>query len=252
MIEKKQNEEKDLIEIRVVEKMVSRRFHKYLKVFEKKKLERMPTRKTWNYTINLREGFVSKKEKIYLLSRIKREEVQKFIKNQLRKRYIQLLKSPQTSPVFFILKKNGKKRMVQNYRYLKSWTIKNNYPLPLISDLIDNIEQNVFIKMDLRWDYIICQVYSSGKHISVVHFLPTIKACLPQWLLFLQHALQQCCNHLGILSSMVEILLSTWSSITELPLSVSQHLNPEYLLQQELIYKTSSYTVIHQSDNQQR
>ncbi len=55
--------------------MVSRRFHKYLKVFEKKKLERVPTRKTWDYTINLREGFVSKKEKIYLLSRIKREEV---------------------------------------------------------------------------------------------------------------------------------------------------------------------------------
>jgi len=58
-----------------VEKMVSRRFHKYLKVFEKKESERMPTRKTWDYVINLREEFVSKKEKIYLSSRIEREEV---------------------------------------------------------------------------------------------------------------------------------------------------------------------------------
>jgi len=58
-----------------VEKMVSRRFHKYLKVFEKKESERMPTRKTWDYAINLREEFVSKKEKIYLSSRIEREEV---------------------------------------------------------------------------------------------------------------------------------------------------------------------------------
>ena len=44
--------------------------------------------------------------------------------------------------------------MVHDYRYLNSWTIKNNYPLPLISDLIDNIgKKKVFIKMDLRWGY---------------------------------------------------------------------------------------------------
>jgi len=37
---------------------------------------------------------------------------------------------------------------------LNSWTIKNNYPLPLILDLIDNIEKKeIFTKMDLRWDY---------------------------------------------------------------------------------------------------
>ena len=44
--------------------------------------------------------------------------------------------------------------MVQDYRYLNSWTIKNNYPLPLISDLIDSIgKKKVFTKMDLRWGY---------------------------------------------------------------------------------------------------
>jgi len=45
MIEKKQEEKKDFIEIRTVKEMISRRFCKYLKVFEKKKLERMPMRK---------------------------------------------------------------------------------------------------------------------------------------------------------------------------------------------------------------
>ena len=53
------------------------------------------------------------------------------------------------SLVFFMLKKNGKERMVQDYRYLNSWTI-NNYLLSLISDLIDNIEKKMFIKMDLK------------------------------------------------------------------------------------------------------
>ena len=51
-------------------------------------------------------------------------------------------------------KKNEKKRIVQDYQYLNSWTIKKNYILPLISDLIDNIEKKkVFIKMNLRWGY---------------------------------------------------------------------------------------------------
>ena len=120
-------------------------------MFEKKDSERMPTRKAWDHAIDLREGFVPKKRKIYLLLRVEREKVQEFVKDQLRKRYIRPLKSPQTSPVFFMPKKNGKKRMVQDYRYLNSWTIKNNYPLPLISDLIDSIgKKKVFTKMDLQ------------------------------------------------------------------------------------------------------
>ena len=106
--------------MRATEEIVPRWFHKYLKVFEKKESERMLTRKAWDHAIDLREGFVPKKSKIYLLLRIEREEVQKFVKDQLRKGYIRLLKSPQTSPVFFVLKKDGKKRMVQNYWYLNS------------------------------------------------------------------------------------------------------------------------------------
>jgi len=97
---------------------------------------------------------VPKKGKIYPLSRVEREKVQEFIKDQLRKEYIRPSKSPQMSPVFFVPKKNGKKRMVQDYRYLNSWMIKNNYPLPLISDLIDSIgKKKMFTKMDLWWRY---------------------------------------------------------------------------------------------------
>ena len=58
IVEEKENEEEKLIELRVIEEMVPRRFHKYLKVFEKKKSERMLTRKTWDHAIDLREGFV--------------------------------------------------------------------------------------------------------------------------------------------------------------------------------------------------
>ena len=73
--EEGRNEEEDLIKLRAVEEMVSRWYHKYLKMFEKKELERMPMRKTWDHVINIREGFVPKKGKIYPLSRVEREKV---------------------------------------------------------------------------------------------------------------------------------------------------------------------------------
>ena len=110
--EKEEEEEEDLIELRATKEIVPQRFHKYLKVFEKKDSERMPTRKTWDHAIDLREGFVPKKGKIYPLSRVERKKVQEFVKDQLRKGYIRPSKSPQISPVFFVPKKDGKKKMV--------------------------------------------------------------------------------------------------------------------------------------------
>ena len=78
----------------------------------------------------------------------------KFIQEQLRKEYIRPLKLPQIILVFFVGKNNKKKRMVQNYKYLNEQTIKNNYPLSLILDIIENIgTKKLFTKLDLQWGY---------------------------------------------------------------------------------------------------
>jgi len=76
------------------------------------------------------------------------------VEDQLRKGYIRPLKSPQTSLVFFVGKKDGSKQMVIDYHNLNDQTVKNNYLLPLITDLIDNMgSKKVFTKMDLRWEF---------------------------------------------------------------------------------------------------
>ena len=70
----------------------------------------------------------------------------------------------QTALVFFVGKKDGKKWIVQDYRYLNEWTIKNNYSLPLISDVVENIgTKKVFTKMDLKWDYNNVQIKEGDK-----------------------------------------------------------------------------------------
>ena len=88
------------------------KFHQWIKIFEKKQLERMPMRKIWNHAIDVREEFIPRKGKVYPLLREEREEVREFVKEQLRKGYIWPSKLPQTALVFFVGKKDGKKQMV--------------------------------------------------------------------------------------------------------------------------------------------
>ena len=97
---------------RKIEEMIPEKFLKWRKVFGKIELERIPMRKIWDHAIDLKEMFVPQKGRIYLLSKDKREEVQNFVEDQLRKEYIRPTKSPQISPVFFIGKKDRKKRIV--------------------------------------------------------------------------------------------------------------------------------------------
>ena len=104
--------------------------------------------------IDVKKRFVPKKGKVYPLSREEREEVRKFVKEQLQKGYIRPSKTLQTVLVFFVGKKDGKKWMVQDYKYLNKWTIKNNYLPSFISDVLENIgTKKMFTKIDLRWGY---------------------------------------------------------------------------------------------------
>ena len=58
------------------------------------------------------------------------------------------------SPVFFIKKKDGSLRLVQDYRALNAITMKNKYPLPLISELINKLQgARYFTKLDVRWGF---------------------------------------------------------------------------------------------------
>lgn len=136
--------------LRTAEEIIPPQFHKYLKVFSEKEAERFPVKKPWDHAIDLKESFVPKKGRNIPLSHDEQEEVSKYLDEQLAKGYIRPSKSPQTSPIFFIPKKEGKKHMVTDYWYLNEHTVKNNYPLPLISQLVDKLQgAKMFTKMDV-------------------------------------------------------------------------------------------------------
>jgi hypothetical protein len=78
-----------------------------------------------------------------------------FIDDNLEKGFIRPSKSPMATPFFFVHKKGtAKKRPCQDYRYLNNWTVKNTYPLPLISDIMDKVKNaKYFTKMDVHLGY---------------------------------------------------------------------------------------------------
>ena len=63
-----------------VKKLVLEKFHEWIKFFGKKQLERISTRKIWDYAIEMKKRFVLRKRKVYLLLREEKKEVCEFIK----------------------------------------------------------------------------------------------------------------------------------------------------------------------------
>ena len=61
-----------------MKEIVFRRFYKYLKVFKKKKLERMPIKKIWDYAINPRKGFVPKRGRYTIVKNREGESIRFF------------------------------------------------------------------------------------------------------------------------------------------------------------------------------
>ena len=66
----------------------------------------------WDHATDMKKKFVSRKRKVYLLSREERGEVHEFIDEQLRKMYIRPSKLSQMAPIVFVEKKNSKKHMI--------------------------------------------------------------------------------------------------------------------------------------------
>ncbi|KAJ2935738.1 hypothetical protein H1R20_g1356, partial [Candolleomyces eurysporus] len=127
---------KELKEETPLTEQVPKEYHKYLEIFDKETATRFPPERPWDHAIDLKPDFVPRRGKIYSLTPSEEKALDEFLKENLDKKYIQPLKSPQASPFFSVGKRDGSLRPCQDYRKLNEGTIKNAYPLPRIPDLI--------------------------------------------------------------------------------------------------------------------
>jgi hypothetical protein len=141
--------------IRTFEEMVPEPYRDFAKVFSEEESHRLPKHQPWDHAIDLEpDATMHWKVKSYPMSPAEQVELDKWLEENLAKGYLRPSKSPMASPVFFIKKKDGKLRLVQDYRRLNKITIKNRYPLPLAADIVNRLTgAQHFTKFDVRWGY---------------------------------------------------------------------------------------------------
>ncbi len=141
--------------VKMFEEMVPEWCRDFKDLFDKDNFDELPEPKAWDHAIELIPNANANLDcKVYPLNRAEQEELDKFLDENLSSGRIQPSKSPMALPFFFVKKKDGKLRPVQDYRKLNDMTIKNRYPLLLISELMDKLQgTKYFSKLDVRWGY---------------------------------------------------------------------------------------------------
>ncbi|KAH9256192.1 hypothetical protein BASA81_005693 [Batrachochytrium salamandrivorans] len=126
----------------------------YADVFSKSNANKLPAHSEFDFGIDLEPGFHPPHGKVYSLTPKETQVMATFVQEQLDKNFIRPSTSPAAAPCFFVAKKDGDLRPVQDYRGLNAGTIKKRYPLPLISDLLRDLSKgSVFTTLDLRSAY---------------------------------------------------------------------------------------------------
>ena len=87
----------------------------FTSVFSKMSFDVLPESKEWDHAVELIPGSKPSSCKVYPLSPAEQKGLDAFLKENLETGQIQPSKSPMSSPVFFITKKDGSLQLVQDY-----------------------------------------------------------------------------------------------------------------------------------------
>jgi len=128
-------------------------------VFSKSRAASLPPHRPYNCAIELLSGKSPPKGKLYSLSVPEREAMEKYISDSLASRFIHPSSSPAGAGFFFVGKKDGSLRPCIDYRGLNDITVKNTYPLPLMSSAFERLQgASIFTKLDLRNAYHLARI----------------------------------------------------------------------------------------------
>ncbi|RYP29017.1 hypothetical protein DL767_006943 [Monosporascus sp. MG133] len=129
-------------------------YRKYERLFKNQVETELPEHNEWDHEIVLKDGKTTTFYPIYNLNQQELHALREYLEDKLRKGHIKRSKSPAGYPMFFVPKKNGKLRLVIDYRQLNDITVKDRTPLPLITEMKDRLYGvRWFTTLDLRDRY---------------------------------------------------------------------------------------------------
>ena len=125
----------------------------------------LPPKREVDYKIELVPGAEPQNKVPYRLNQVEFKELKKQVDALLERGYIRQSKSPFGAPVLFVSKKDGQMRMCINYRALNKVTLKNNYPLPRIDNLLDRLAGAMYFnQIDLKFGYYQIRIDEGDMH----------------------------------------------------------------------------------------
>jgi hypothetical protein len=114
----------------------------------------LPPKRDCDHRIPLKEGSTPPNIRPYRMPHKQKTVVEEMIKELLKNKEIRHSSSPYASPALAVTKKDKTWRLCTDFRQLNAQIIKNKYPIPVIEDLLDELQgATVFSKLDLRSGY---------------------------------------------------------------------------------------------------
>ena len=137
----------------------------FKEVFNENNCNVLPPHRNYDCEIKLKDNCSLFYGPLYPLTETEREELKKYLEENLKKGFIRKSSSPAGAPILFVRKKDGTYRLVIDYRKLNEMTIRNSYPLPLISELLDRVKgAKYFTKLDLKSAYNLVRIKEGDEY----------------------------------------------------------------------------------------
>lgn len=145
--------------------VIPKEYHSFIDVFSKEKADILPPHRPYDHKIILEDNVKLPFGPVYSLSHNELKALKEYLDEMLSKGFIRPSTSPAGSPVLFVKKKDGCLRLCVDYRRLNSITKKNVYPLPLINNLLDQLNSShIYTKIDLRGAYNLVRIAEGDEY----------------------------------------------------------------------------------------
>jgi len=132
-------------------KLIPPEYHDYLVLFLEKEARILLPSRYVDHAIPLIDGAKLPFGWMYSISDAELKEVRKWIDENLSKSFIRASSSSAASPILFVKKKDNSLRLCVDYRALNDITVKDQYPLPRIEEILNQIKgYRYFTRLDLQ------------------------------------------------------------------------------------------------------
>ncbi len=134
-----------VMSLKKLKKKFSIVYHDFLNVFDREKTTQLSSHWSYNHKIELKDENQSFKSQLYFMLNYKLQKIKKYLKENLKKKFITLSKASFASSILFIKKKDDSLRFCMNYWKLNALIKRNHYSILLINEVLAQIQDSKYL-----------------------------------------------------------------------------------------------------------